>query len=89
VLGCVAAAFALASCATPGYSPSHLESQLIHAGTTPQQARCVTTGLSLKFDETQLGSHSEPSADPKDDEFAKTRAILKKCGVTLALQPPS
>jgi hypothetical protein len=75
--------FALAGCATPGYNPTRLESQLVHAGTTPAQAKCVTDGLSATFDEGQLGSHSSPT----DEEVAKTRLILERCEVSLPLQP--
>ena len=84
------AALALGGCATPGYNPSRLQSQLVEAGTTAAQARCVTNGLSDQFAETQLGSHSEPRTDPDPtkDEFRLTRDILKRCKVTLPLQPP-
>ena len=83
VIGCVAGALALSGCATPGYDASRLQSELVHAGTTLEQARCVTKGLTDTFDESQLGSHSTPS----EKEFATTRAILSKCKVTLPLQP--
>jgi hypothetical protein len=78
-----AAVFALAGCATPGYNPTRLESQLVHAGATRAEARCVTDGLSATFDENQLGSHSSPA----DKELATTRQILERCGVNLPLQP--
>ena len=89
----------MAGCATPGYDPPRLQSQLEQAGATPAQARCVTDGLSASFDESQLGSHSEPSlARPKpkpsdppgtkyQNEFEVTREILKDCDVTLPLNP--
>jgi hypothetical protein len=73
----------LAGCATPGYSPSRIESELVRAGATEEQARCVTQGLSDKYDETQLGSHSVP----KQDEVDYTRLLLRRCKVTLPLQP--
>jgi hypothetical protein len=82
VLGSVAVV-ALAGCATPGYSPSRIESELVRAGATRDQARCVTQALSDTYDERQLGSHSEPGAD----EVAKVRLILERCKVTLPLQP--
>jgi hypothetical protein len=82
VLGCVAVV-ALAGCATPGYNPSRIESELVRAGATREQARCVTQALTNKYDETQLGSHSEPGADEVD----YTRLILKRCDVTLPVQP--
>jgi hypothetical protein len=93
------AAASLSGCATPGYNPSRLESQLEHAGATPTQARCVTEGMSTRFDRTQLGSHSAPSllrpvkkpTDPPgtkyENEYETTRDILKGCKVTLALNP--
>ena len=83
VIGCVAGALALGGCATPGYDASRLQSGLVHAGTTVDQARCVTKGLTDTFDVSQLGSHSAPL----EEEYRKTRAILTKCKVTLPLQP--
>jgi len=82
ILGCVAAV-ALAGCATPGYSPSRIESELVRAGATPQQARCVTNKFNDQFDLTYLGSHSEPTPAEMDD----ARVILKQCNVTLPLEP--
>ncbi len=82
----MAAGAVLAGCATPGYSPTRIQSELVHAGTTPAQAQCVTTKLSNTFDENQLGSHSEPHSDKNVDEYKLTRDILKQCGVTLPLQ---
>ena len=79
------AVVALAGCATPGYSPSRIESELVRAGATREQARCVTQALSDKYDERQLGSHSEPRAD----EIDYARLVLKRCKVTLPLQPQS
>jgi hypothetical protein len=73
---------ALAGCATPGYSPSRIEAELVRAGATPQQARCVTNKFE-RFDLNYLGSHSEPSPD----EIDEARVILKQCNVTLPLQP--
>jgi hypothetical protein len=84
VIGCAAGALALAGCATPGYNASRLQSQLVRAGTTVEEARCVTNGLADTFDENQLGSHSAPTST----ELAKTRAILATCKVKLPLQPP-
>jgi hypothetical protein len=74
---------ALAGCATPGYSPSRIETELVRAGATREQARCVTQGLSNTYDERQLASHSEPGKD----EVAKVRLILGRCNVTLPIQP--
>lgn len=74
---------ALAGCATPGYNRSRIESELVRAGATPEQARCVTEGLTDKYAESQLGSHSEP----RPDEIDYTRVLLKRCNVTLPLQP--
>lgn len=81
--GCLAGALALAGCATPGFNASRLQSQLVHAGTTVDQARCVTKGLTDAFDESQLGSHSAPTAD----ELTTTRTILSRCQVKVPLQP--
>jgi hypothetical protein len=99
VILCITTLGALSGCATPGYNPPRLESELEHAGATPAQARCVTDGLSAKFDEGQLGSHSAPSllrpapkaSDPPgtiyENEYESTRDILTQCKVTLPLNP--
>ena len=79
----MAASLALAGCATTGFDASRLQSQLVRAGTTVDQARCVTKGLTDTFDENQLGSHTKPSAR----ELARTRDILSRCQVKLPLQP--
>lgn len=85
ILGGLAVTAALAGCATPGYNASRIQSELERAGATSEQARCVTDGLSNKYDEKQLGSHSEPL----DKEFEFTRALLKRCKVTLPVTPPT
>jgi hypothetical protein len=82
-LGFAVGALVLAGCASPGYDESHLQSQLVRAGATADEARCVTRGLTDKYAVSQLGSHSEPS----EKEFAYTRGLLAKCGVKLPLQP--
>lgn len=82
-IGCLAGALALAGCATPGYNASRLQSQLVRAGTTLTQARCVTNALTNTFDENQLGSHSAPTGN----EIAQTRTILATCKVKLPLRP--
>jgi hypothetical protein len=95
----VGAAALLSGCATPGYNPPRLQSQLEHAGATSAQAQCVTRGLRDTFDQSQLGSHSAPSllrpvkkpTDPPgkkyENEYELTRDILKQCKVTLPLNP--
>jgi hypothetical protein len=97
--GCLLGALTVAGCATPGYNPTRLESELVKAGTTPSQAQCVTQGLSGTFDTNQLGSHSAPSLIPPkpkktdppgtkyENEYELTRDILHDCKVTLALNP--
>jgi hypothetical protein len=95
-VGC-AAALALASCAAPGYNPTRIESELVKAGTTPQQAQCVAGDLPNTFDLNQLGSHSAPNVSappttagqtkPNENEYELARDVLKKCGVTLPLNP--
>ena len=76
-------ALAIAACAAPGFDASKLQSELVHAGATVDQARCVTQGLTDTFDENQLGSHSAPT----EDELTTTRAVLSRCQVKLPLQP--
>jgi hypothetical protein len=94
-----AAALVLASCAAPGYNPSRIQSELVKAGTTPSEARCVTDRLRVQFDLNQLGSHSAPSAlrgtpkpgDPPGTDYRsedeKAVAIIKGCGIKLPLDP--
>lgn len=95
----IGAVATVAGCATPGYNPSRLQSQLEHAGTTPAQAQCVIRRLDETFDRSQLGSHSAPSllrrvkkpTDPPgtkyENEYEQTRGILQECKVTLPLNP--
>ena len=87
VFGAVAL-LALAGCATPGYNASRIENELVRAGATREQARCVTSAFSNEWDARQLASHSSPRSDHDEDEYATTRGILKRCNVTLPLQPP-
>ena len=82
-VGCVVSALAIAGCAAPGFDASKLQSELVHAGATVDQARCVTQGLTDTFDENQLGSHSTPT----QKELATTRTIFAKCDLKLPLQP--
>ncbi len=87
----------LAGCATPGYNPGRIQSELVKAGATPKQAQCVAAALPDSIDQNALGSHSAPSAvttgtDPKTkqklkSEYQLTRDVLKGCGVTLPLAP--
>jgi hypothetical protein len=68
----VALAASLSACAQPGYSARKLERQLVSAGLSDAEARCVTRTLENTYDEGQLGSRSEPT----QREFDKTRSIL-------------
>jgi hypothetical protein len=61
-LGCGFGALALGACATPGYSPGRVESELVQAGATPVEARCVAEKFPDKIDLSALGSHSPPVA---------------------------
>ena len=118
----IAGLFVLAGCATPGYNPGRIQSELVRAGASPAQARCVTDNMGDTFDQKELGSHSPPNAitSPSStsssapgststtstsvapagssatssttipqqiDEYKVTRGILKKCGVTLPVDP--
>ena len=97
MLGCGLGAAVLGACATPGYNPARIQSELVKAGATRPQAECVTRELPNQIDENALGSHSAPSAvttdtDPKtkkpiENEYERTRDVLKTCGVTLPLVP--
>jgi hypothetical protein len=89
----------LVGCAAPGYNPTRIESELVKAGTTPEQARCVARALPNQFDLNQLGSHSAPSAmrpkptptDPPGTKYQsedeKAVDVIKGCGIKLALNP--
>jgi predicted aminopeptidase len=81
-LGCIAVV-ALAGCATPGYNESRIQAELVRAGATHEQAKCVTDALTNRYDEAQLGSHSEPTPQ----EIQQARLILKDCKVTLPVKP--
>jgi hypothetical protein len=97
--GCLAALVVLVGCAAPGYNPTRIESELVRAGTTPKQARCVADQLPDTFDLNQLGSHSAPSAirpkpqpdDPPgtkyESEYEKAVDVIKDCGIKLQLDP--
>jgi hypothetical protein len=79
----VVSACALGACAQPGFNAQKLERQLVQAGATPDQARCVTTSMENKFDLNELASHTEPSAL----DLATTHDLLVKCRVKLP--PPA
>jgi hypothetical protein len=72
----------LASCASPGYNPPRVQSELRRAGLTDAQARCVTNAMEKAFDGRELSTYSDPTAQ----EFATTRVLLTKCGVKLPQQ---
>jgi len=76
-------AVALGACAQPGFNAQKLERQLVRAGATPEEARCVTTSMENKFDLNELASHSEPSAL----DLATAHDLLVKCKVKLP--PPA
>lgn len=61
-IGLAVGLFLLSGCATPGFNPGRIQSELVRAGVTPAQAKCVTDGLADKFDLKELGSHSPPNA---------------------------
>jgi hypothetical protein len=61
-LGCGFGALALGACATPGYSRGRIQSELVQAGATPVEARCVAERFPDKIDLSALGSHSPPVA---------------------------
>ena len=96
-MGCALGALVAGGCATPGYNPGRIQSELVKAGATATQARCVTDKLPDKIAQNALGSHSPPIAvttetDPKtkkllENEYELTRDVLKACRVTLALNP--
>jgi hypothetical protein len=82
---CIAASIGLvtaAGCAQPGYNARKLESQLVDAGATREQAHCVTRALENTFDQSQMGSRTDPTAK----EEATTRALLERCDIALKPQ---
>jgi hypothetical protein len=68
-----------------------LQSQLVQAGTTLEQARCVTDGMSAKFDLNQLGSHSDPSAithpSPTVSSSSTTPPRSRSAATTTTVKP--
>ncbi|HTL85949.1 MAG TPA: hypothetical protein VL856_12250 [Acidimicrobiia bacterium] len=75
-------ALVLASCASTGYDPSRVQSELRRAGLTDVQARCVTNAMEKAFDPRELSVYSDPNAQ----ELATTRGLVTKCGVSLPPQ---
>jgi hypothetical protein len=82
VLVLLIALLALASCASPGYDPGRIRSELRRAGLTDAQARCVTDGMEKAFDPRELSIYSDPNAQ----ELATTRGLVAKCGLKLPPQ---
>ena len=80
----VGGALALGACAQPGYSASKLQRELVRAGVSEEQAKCVTAKFEEHFDLNSLASHSDPA--PGDDQLATQ--LLRECGVK-NLNPPS
>jgi len=72
----------LASCASTGYDPGRVQSELRRAGLTDAQARCVTNAMEKAFDPRELSTYSDPTAQ----ELATTRGLSTKCGVKLPPQ---
>jgi hypothetical protein len=64
-------------CASTGYDASSLQRELVDAGLTERQAACVTERLEDHFDPQRLSSH----VDPARREVARTRLVLRSCGV--------
>jgi hypothetical protein len=67
----------VAGCASTGYDANSLQRELVDVGLTERQARCVTARLEDHFDPQRLSSH----VDPARREVARTRLILRSCGV--------
>jgi hypothetical protein len=72
----------LVSCASTGYDPARVQSELRQAGLTNEQARCVTNEMEKEFDPRVLSTYSDPTAP----ELAKARSLVARCGVNLPRQ---
>ncbi len=79
VLACVGA-LVVSACAQSGYDAQKLQTELVRAGATVEQARCVTNRMENTFDLHELGTHGEPTST----EIDTTRRLLVACNVNLS-----
>jgi hypothetical protein len=82
-IGAVALVVLGAACANPEYDADAKRAELVAAGLTEQQARCVTTGLAREIGLRRLDAHS-PATETK---HAKTAAVLDECHVDASRLP--
>ena len=67
-------------CANPDYDSDSTQGDLVHAGLTDEQARCVTNGLERAFNDRRLDTHAEPT----ETEFQDALVVLEECGVDVS-----
>jgi hypothetical protein len=67
---------AVTACANPTYDDTSARADLVAAGLTEQQARCVTREL-----DKRVGRRLDAHATPTSRERAKMADILDDCGV--------
>jgi hypothetical protein len=83
IVGAVALIVLGAACANPDYDADAKRAELVAAGLTEQQARCVTNGLAREIRARRLDAHSPAT----ETEHAKTAAILDECHVGASRRP--
>ena len=67
-------------CANPGYDTDATQDDLVRAGLTAEQARCVTRGL-----EGSIGSRRlDTNAVPDETEFQAALEVLADCNVDVS-----
>jgi hypothetical protein len=81
----VAVAFAVlgSACANPDYDPNAKRAELVAAGLTEQQARCVTSSMAREIGIRRLDAH----APATKSEHANMAAILDECHVDVSRLP--
>lgn len=64
-----------AGCASPGYDPASLRADLVEAGLSPDEARCVVREVERRIGVERLGAREEPAPDERE-QFA---AVIAGC----------
>jgi hypothetical protein len=82
-IGAVALVVLGAACANPDYDPDAKRAELVAAGLTEQQARCVTNSMARVIVPDRLDAH----APATETEHEKMAAILEACQVDVSRLP--
>jgi hypothetical protein len=72
-----------AACANPDYDPNAKRAELVAAGLTERQARCVTNGLAREILPDRLDAHA-PATETEHETMA---AVLEACQVDVSRLP--